>query len=227
MRIKHAIAWTWAFVSVACFLLSPAAALDRATLQRFFAEPYSVGERDGELPIWPIFKKTGLGDQLIAYVFDYADFASAPVAPDEGINRLVAVGPSGEFLEAKVFRVKPAFLNWFSSEPGFDFIRRDRAADLAPTSGAATSILSPLGAIAGSRDDVRARLGLAQKGEAPAAPTSDAESSANFIRAALIVATIAAVAAFARRVASILAIARVRIRRFRAGRIFPALESPE
>ena len=94
--------------------------------------------------------------------------------PEEGVNRIVAVRASGEFLEAKVVNVeKPAFLEWFRTEPEFDFIRRDRAGDLTPALGAIASYNSLLAAIGGSRGYVRARLGLAQKGDTNAAPTTD------------------------------------------------------
>ena len=154
MRIEQAVAGIVAMLFATLCLILPAAALESETLRKFFAEPYSVGERDGEQPVWPIFKRTAHGDQLIAYVCEYADFA--PVPPDPATHRLVALRPSGEFLEVKVFHVeKPGFFHWFAREPEFDFIRRDRAGDASP-------------AIGFSRDFIRARLGLTAEKSLPA-----------------------------------------------------------
>ena len=148
---------------------SPSAAIDRAKLQEFFAAPYSVGARDGVLPIWPIFKTTSSGDELIAYVFEFTDFEPAPDSANAEIDRLVAVRPTGDFLEVKVIDGEwPAILNWFRRKPVFDFIRRDQVGALTPGANAGPGAYQ--NAIEYSRDYVRARLSIAA--ESPGNPPS-------------------------------------------------------
>src|SRR5208282_1093363 len=145
---------TMALAVWAIVVSSPASALDRARLQQYFDAPYSIGERDRDLPIWPVFKTTASREELVAYVFDYADFEPFRGISDADRNIVVAVRPSGEFIEVKSFRAESsALLDWFFPEPGFDFIRRDRA--IAPNN-------SPPGSIEDSREFVRRRLGLSQ-----------------------------------------------------------------
>jgi hypothetical protein len=160
MPFRNAATRTLAVSVWAILLASPCAAIDRAKLQEFFAAPYSVGARDGDLPIWPIFKTTSSGDELIAYVFEFTDFEPAPNSPHAGIDRLVAVRPSGEFLEVHVFDAKPAPIwNWFRKKPAFDFIRRDQAGALTLAAGTGSS--AHQNAVEHSRDFVRARLSIA------------------------------------------------------------------
>jgi hypothetical protein len=143
---------------------SPSAALDRGRLQQLFPAPYSVGERDGSLPIWPIFKQASSRDELVAYVFDYVDFAPAPNSPGEHVDRLVAIRPSGEFLEVLVIGPeKPGILKWFWRQPRFNFVGQDRSI-------AKTSPDIPQSAVELSRDYVRARLGLAADDRAHGSP---------------------------------------------------------
>jgi hypothetical protein len=190
-------------VSVWVLLLaSPSAAIDRAKLQEFFAAPYSLGARDGVLPIWPIFKTTSSGDELIAYVFEFTDFEPAPDASNAGIDRLVAVRPSGEFLEVQAIGAeRPAILNWFRRKPVFDFIRRDQAGSLTPEASAGSG--ASQNAIERSRDYVRARLSIAA--EPPGNSLSQAvrivrepSASTRIALTALIVSTVPFLAALFR-----------------------------
>jgi hypothetical protein len=163
MPFRNAATRSLAFSVWVPLLASPCAAIDRAKLQEFFAAPYSVGARDSVLPIWPIFKTTSSGDELIAYVFEFTDFEAAPESPDAGIDRLVAVRPSGEFLEVQVIGSEASPIwNWFRKKPNFAFIRRDQAGALTPEAGAASGA-SPQEAIEHSRDFVRERLSIAAK----------------------------------------------------------------
>jgi hypothetical protein len=182
MPFRNAATRALAFSVWVLFLASPCAAIEREKLQEFFAAPYSVGARDGDIPIWPIFKRTPPRDVLIAYVFDFNDFEPAPDSRHARIDRLVAVRPSGEFLEVQVIGAEPSPIwNWFRKKPAFDFIRRDQAGALTPEAGAASGA-SPQEAIERSRDFVRARLSIAA--ESPGnplpegAPTGRAHSAA-------------------------------------------------
>lgn len=164
MSFRNATARSLAVSVWAILIASPCAAIDRVRLQEFFAAPYLVGARDGVLPIWPIFKTTSSGDELIAYVFEFTDFEPAPDSSNPAIDRLVAVRPSGEFLEVQVIDgERPAILNWFRRKPVFDFIRRDQVGSLTPGASAGSGAYQ--NAIEHSRDYVRARLSIASPGE--------------------------------------------------------------
>ena len=154
MNFRNAAIGVLAIFILVVSQASPSAALDRGKLQKFFSAPFSVGERDGSLPIWPVFKQTSSRDELVAYVFDYAAFEPAPNSQDERIDRLVAIRPSGEFLEVLVVGPeKPGLLDWLRRRPTFNFIRQDQAVQSASPD-------APQNAVAFSRDYVRARLGL-------------------------------------------------------------------
>jgi hypothetical protein len=153
-----AACWFAALLAPACFARD---ALDRTTLENCFATPYSVGERDRDLPLWPIFRATATGDRLIAYIFDYADFAPVPESYGENGAWLVAIGPSGEFLELKQVKLSHiAFPAWLRRGVAFDFIKQDQATNLnsageKPSEATSGSLQN---ALKSSRDLVLGRL---------------------------------------------------------------------
>jgi len=55
-----------------------ASSLDREAMKALFPKPYSVGERDASLPVWPIFTQSYNGDVLVAYAFESIDFEPIP-----------------------------------------------------------------------------------------------------------------------------------------------------
>ena len=48
---------------------SQAGVMTRATLQERFPPPLVVGEKDAQLPVWPIFKQDATTPVLAGYVF--------------------------------------------------------------------------------------------------------------------------------------------------------------
>ena len=128
---QHRLAgWRRAFLcALVTALLWPLAAaagvLDRAGIEQRFPAPFIVGERDADLPLWPIFKQNGTSDELIAYVYESIDLAPIPGFSGTPINLLVALAPSGAFLEAKVLsHHEPVFLDGLGDEPLFDFVKQ-------------------------------------------------------------------------------------------------------
>ena len=138
-------------LSVAAFVAvmatdAGAAPLDRSTLQSLISAPYSVGERDLQYPIWPIFKRTRTSDELIAYVFEYSDMDPLSSLANSSIIRLVAIKPSGEFWEARLVDPhQPAYLNWMTPKPLFAFMR-DEPAD-GPMTSAGTLVPAAIAAL--------------------------------------------------------------------------------
>jgi transcriptional regulator of nitric oxide reductase len=102
-----------------------AASLDRAAMEILFPKPFSVGERDANLPVWPIFQQKLTSEELVAYVFESVDFEPIPGFSGTPVNLLVAVKPSGEFLEVKVLtQHEPVFVDGLGPEPLMDFVKQ-------------------------------------------------------------------------------------------------------
>lgn len=108
-------------------LLTPARAgsLDRAGIERHFPAPLVVGERDDELPVWPILKQEAGAYELFAYAFESIDFAAIPGFGGVAPNLLIALAPDGTFRDARVLaHHEPVFLEGLGSEPLFAFVEQ-------------------------------------------------------------------------------------------------------
>lgn len=93
------------FLSVLCLgavaLCLPVAAgeLFQEAVADHIAEPVYVGERDHDLPVWPLFRNPkGSPEDLVGYAFESIDLA--PIAGYAGSppNVLVAITPEGKFI---------------------------------------------------------------------------------------------------------------------------------
>jgi NosR/NirI family transcriptional regulator, nitrous oxide reductase regulator len=114
------------------FLLACASAqavtMDRAKLAEYFPEPLLVGEKDPELPVWPLFRQmrsdTGWGDPVpVGYAFESLDFAPVPGFSGTPVNLLIALGSKGEFLAVKVLsQHEPVFVEGLGPVPLNKFV---------------------------------------------------------------------------------------------------------
>lgn len=66
-----------------------AGVMSQAELARRFPAPWSVGERDAELPIWPLFRQGTGGSALAGYVFESNDLAPIPDFSGVPVNLLM------------------------------------------------------------------------------------------------------------------------------------------
>ena len=108
-----------------------ASSLDREAMKALFPKPYSVGERDASLPVWPIFTQSYNGDVLVAYAFESIDFEPIPGFSGTPVNLLVSVKPSGELLDVRVLsQHEPVFVDGLGPEPLKDFVRQYAAKSL-------------------------------------------------------------------------------------------------
>lgn len=132
-----ALAFAVAVILVGCGFCGPrcaqrwigaqaaASTLDRAALETYFPAPFSVGERDAALPIWPIFQQSYNGDVLVAYAFESIDFQPIPGFSGTPVNMLVAIRPSGEFLSVSLLsQHEPEFIDGYGPEPLIEFMRQ-------------------------------------------------------------------------------------------------------
>lgn len=100
-----------------------AGVMTKETLAQHFPSPLIVGDKDAELPVWPVFKQEMTSTELVGYVFESIDFAALPGFSGVPINLLIALDPKGSFLDVKVVsHHEPVFLEGYGPQPLFDFV---------------------------------------------------------------------------------------------------------
>lgn len=107
--------------------MSPAQAgvLTHAELVRRFPAPLMVGERDSELPVWPLFKQNATATELVGYVFESIDLAPIPGFSGVPLNLLVAIDPKGGFIGVQVLsQHEPVFLDGLGEAPMLQFVQQ-------------------------------------------------------------------------------------------------------
>lgn len=108
-----------------------AGVMTRPELARRFPAPLIVGERDPELPAWPIFKQNGTATELVGYVFESIDLAPIPGFAGVPINLLVAIDPKGSFIDVAVLsQHEPVFLDGLGEGPMLQFASQYRGLSL-------------------------------------------------------------------------------------------------
>ena len=108
-----------------------AGVMTHAELARRFPAPLLVGERDGELPVWPLFREGASGSELAAYVFESADLAPLPGFSGVPVNLLVAIDPLGRFIGVEVLsQHEPVFQYGLGEAPLFEFVKQYQGVSL-------------------------------------------------------------------------------------------------
>jgi transcriptional regulator of nitric oxide reductase len=79
-----------------------AGVLTRPDLVKRFPAPLMVGDKQADLPVWPLFKQNATATELVGYVFESIDLAPIPGFAGVPINLLVAIDPKGSFLDVAV-----------------------------------------------------------------------------------------------------------------------------
>lgn len=106
---------------------SPAQAgvMTKGEMARRFPAPYIVGERDADLPVWPLFKQNATATDLVAYVFESVDLAPIPGFSGVPLNLLVAIDPAGGFIGVQVLsHHEPVFLDGLGEAPLLQFVKQ-------------------------------------------------------------------------------------------------------
>jgi transcriptional regulator of nitric oxide reductase len=108
-----------------------AGVMTKADLARRFPAPLMVGDRDAELPVWPLFRQGATSSELAAYVFESADLAPIPGFSGVPVNLLVAIDPAGRFIGVEVLsQHEPVFQYGLGEAPLFDFVRQYKGVSL-------------------------------------------------------------------------------------------------
>jgi NosR/NirI family nitrous oxide reductase transcriptional regulator len=102
-----------------------AGTLTRAELVKRFPAPLIVGDKQADLPVWPLFKQNATATELVGYAFESIDLAPIPGFAGVPINLLVAIDPKGNFLGVAVLsHHEPVFLDGLGEAPLFAFVRQ-------------------------------------------------------------------------------------------------------
>lgn len=104
-------------------LPSHAGVMTRDAMLKAFPAPLIVGEKDRELPVWPILKQDATATPIIGYVFESIDLAPIPGFSGTPFNLLVALDAGGAFMSVRVLsHHEPVFLDGLGEEPMLRFV---------------------------------------------------------------------------------------------------------
>ena len=108
-----------------------AGTLSRADLKQRFPSPLIVGERDAQLPVWPLFRQDGTATPLVGYVFESVDLAPIPGFSGTPPNLLVALDAKGAFMDVQVLsQHEPVFVDGLGPAPLMRFVEQYRGLSL-------------------------------------------------------------------------------------------------
>ena len=102
-----------------------AATMNRTTLEKAFPSPLIVGEKDAQLPVWPIYKQDATGTPVVAYAFESLDFSPIPGFSGTPMNLLVLLDRDGVFMDVRVLsHHEPVFLEGLGEKPLLRFVEQ-------------------------------------------------------------------------------------------------------
>lgn len=126
----------WRALALALALCTGAGAgtLDRAALQAAFPSPWIVGERDPQLPVWPLYRQVATEHPLVAWAFESIDFAALPGFSGTPVNLLVLLDTEGRFAQVHVLsHHEPVFLDGLGEAPMHQFVEQYAGLSLQQT----------------------------------------------------------------------------------------------
>jgi NosR/NirI family transcriptional regulator, nitrous oxide reductase regulator len=102
-----------------------AGVMTRETMAQAFPAPLVVGEKERDVPVWPIYAQDLTSTTIIAYAFESIDFAAIPGFSGTPFNLLVALDKDGKFMDVKVLsQHEPVFLDGLGPQPLFKFVEQ-------------------------------------------------------------------------------------------------------
>lgn len=103
--------------------MAQAGVMTREAMEKAFPSPLIVGEKDRELPVWPIYKQDTTSTPIIAYAFESLDFAPIPGFSGTPMNLLVLLDRDGGFMDVRVLsHHEPVFLEGLGEKPLLRFV---------------------------------------------------------------------------------------------------------
>lgn len=89
-----------------------AGVLTRADLAAYFPAPWTIGERQVVLPVWPIFRPGHQAPELYAHAFETVDLEPVAGYGGKPLNLLVVVDRDGKFLDVRLIgHAEPIFMS--------------------------------------------------------------------------------------------------------------------
>lgn len=108
-----------------------AGVLTRELLERQFPAPLMVGDKDADIPVWPLLRQNATATELVGYLFESIDFAAVPGFSGVPVNLLVALDAAGGFLDVQVLsQHEPVFLEGLGEAPLKRFVSQYRGLSL-------------------------------------------------------------------------------------------------
>ena len=113
---------TFALIGFLCASVQ-AGVMTREAMAQAFPAPLVVGEKDRDLPVWPIYRQELTSTTIAAYAFESQDFAAIPGFSGTPFNLLIALDPNGQFMDVRVLsHHEPVFLEGLGEKPLFAFV---------------------------------------------------------------------------------------------------------
>lgn len=118
-------------VALCCASVAQAGVMTRAAMEKAFPAPLVVGEKERDLPVWPIYAQDLTSTTIAAYAFESIDFAAIPGFSGTPFNLLVALDKNGSFMDVRVLsQHEPVFLDGLGEAPLFKFVEQYKALSL-------------------------------------------------------------------------------------------------
>ncbi len=114
MELTHKIVARIFMLFALVFLpvLVQAGVLFKADIEKIFTPDLVVGEKNVDIPIWPLFSKSDAKLVLRGYAFESIDFEAVRGYGAKPINILVAISPEGLFMDVRLIGHKePLFMH--------------------------------------------------------------------------------------------------------------------
>ena len=120
----------WVRMGLALCLLAgagftQAGVMTKESMAQAFPAPLVVGEKERDVPVWPIYAQDLTSTSIVAYAFESIDFAAIPGFSGTPFNLLVALDKDGKFMDVKVLsQHEPVFLDGLGPQPLFKFVEQ-------------------------------------------------------------------------------------------------------
>jgi transcriptional regulator of nitric oxide reductase len=109
----------------ACAATAQAGVMTREAMVQAFPAPLVVGEKERDVPVWPIYAQDLTSTSIVAYAFESIDFAAIPGFSGTPFNLLVALDKDGKFMDVRVLsQHEPVFLDGLGEQPLFKFVEQ-------------------------------------------------------------------------------------------------------
>lgn len=114
----------WVLILMLLVLAGPArAGLSEAEMARLLPDGYSLGEKDRQMPVWPLIK----AGMVAGYIFETGALTPIPGFSGTPMNLAVAMDDTGRLLDVQILsQHEPVFVDGYGPQPFADFLAQYR-----------------------------------------------------------------------------------------------------